>query len=62
MLEQLPASVPDAEVFRIESEYIVKFNSIDNGFNSVISCKSVNELILPSLFEVDTSPEMNSTP
>jgi len=39
VLEELPANISDSEVFRIESEYISKFNSINNGFNSVISNK-----------------------
>lgn len=41
VLEELPASIPDKEVFRIESEYISKFDTITNGFNSLISNKSV---------------------
>lgn len=41
VLEELPANVDDVEVFRIESEYINKFDSIKNGFNSVISNKNV---------------------
>lgn len=41
VLEVLPAETPDAEIFRIESEYIQKYDSINNGFNSLISCKSV---------------------
>lgn len=47
VLEELPAETPDSDVFRIESEYILKYNSIANGFNSVISNKSalsVNQL------------------
>lgn len=39
VLEVLPSNIEDAEVFRIESEYIVKFNSIENGYNSLISNK-----------------------
>lgn len=41
VLEELAPDTPDTEVFRIESEYIVKFDSINNGFNTVISNKSV---------------------
>jgi len=37
VLEELPAETPDSEVFRIESEYIIKFKSIENGFNTIIS-------------------------
>jgi hypothetical protein len=42
VLETLPAEVQDSEVFRIESNYIRAFDSIDNGFNSLISNKSVS--------------------
>ncbi len=41
VIEILPYNTKDSEVFRIESEYIIKFDSIKNGFNSVISNKSV---------------------
>lgn len=41
VLEELPSNTPDSEIFRIESEYMAKFNSIENGFNSVVSNKSV---------------------
>lgn len=41
VLEELPSNIDDSEVFRIESEYIIKYDSINNGFNSVISKKSV---------------------
>jgi hypothetical protein len=41
VLEELPAEISESEVFRIESEYIIKFNSINNGFNSLISNKKV---------------------
>lgn len=37
VLEELPPNIDDSEVFRIESEYINKFDSINNGFNSLIS-------------------------
>lgn len=43
VMEELPSSIPDAEIFRIESEYIVKYDSINNGFNTLISNKSVQE-------------------
>ncbi len=39
VLEELPSNVPDAEIFRIESNYILQYDSINNGFNSVISSK-----------------------
>lgn len=41
VLEEFPANTSDSDILRIESEYIVKFNSIQNGFNSVISNKDV---------------------
>jgi hypothetical protein len=41
VLEVLPSDISDSEVFRIESEYTIKFNSIANGFNSLISNKNV---------------------
>jgi hypothetical protein len=41
VLEELPANIADSEVFKIESEYIIKFDSINNGFNSLISNKEV---------------------
>ena len=41
VLEELPSNISDSEVFRIESEYIHKFNSINNGFNSIISSKRI---------------------
>jgi len=41
VLDELPPDTPDKEVFRIESEYILKYDSIKNGYNSLISNKSV---------------------
>lgn len=41
VLEELPANIPDEELSKIESKYIIVFDSINNGFNSVISNKSV---------------------
>jgi hypothetical protein len=49
----LPPSASDKEVFRTESEYIVKFNSIENGFNSVISDKSVLPKMDESQIKID---------
>lgn len=43
VLEELPAGIAESEVFRIESEYIQKYDSINNGYNSLISNKSVLE-------------------
>ena len=54
VLEVLPCSTDDTTVFRIESEYITKFNSIKQGFNSVISNKSVRmEMELESMPKLD---------
>lgn len=41
VLEILPREMEDTEVFRIESEFIKKYDSILNGFNHVISNKNV---------------------
>lgn len=43
VLEELPYNISDKEVFKIESEYIVKYDSINNGFNSLISDKTVEK-------------------
>ncbi len=40
VLEELPGNISDSEVFKIESKYILEFDSINNGFNSLISKKS----------------------
>jgi len=37
VLEILPANTLDSDVFKVESGYICQFNSITNGYNSVIS-------------------------
>lgn len=41
VLEELPCNTPDTVVFKIESEYITKFECIEKGFNSLISNKKV---------------------
>lgn len=41
VLEELPCDTKDSDIFRIESEYIRKYDSINNGFNTVTSNKSV---------------------
>jgi hypothetical protein len=41
VLEILPSDTLDSEVFKVESNYIKKFDSINNGFNSLISNKCV---------------------
>ncbi len=46
VLIQLPADIPDTEVFKVESEYIQKFDSINNGYNTLISNKNSASLTL----------------
>jgi hypothetical protein len=41
VLTELPSSTSDSEVLRIESEYIVKYDCIQNGFNTLISDANV---------------------
>jgi len=41
VLEELPSNLPDNDIFKIESSYIHQFDSINNGFNTVISNKTV---------------------
>lgn len=41
VLEELPSNSSDSDVFKIESKYIQEFDCINNGFNSLISNKSV---------------------
>jgi hypothetical protein len=42
VLEILPSNIDSSEVLRIESENMLKFDSINNGFNTTISNKIVN--------------------
>lgn len=53
VLEELPSNMPDTEVFKIESDYITKFDCLTNGFNSVISNKTVKSKNQLSAFEAD---------
>lgn len=39
VLEELPLETKESEVFRIESEYMIKYDSIRNGYNTTISNK-----------------------
>lgn len=55
VLRELPFETPENEVFRIESDYMLQFDSIANGFNSLISNKESmkmldNENVQPTLF------------
>ncbi len=64
VLEELPSEMRESEIFRIESEYIVKFDSIANGFNSVISHKGVQILVEEpdmqgNLFETPNNEQQN---
>lgn len=43
VLEELPSNIEDKEVFKVESSYILKYDSINNGFNTVISNKSIKK-------------------
>lgn len=44
VIDILPSNTPDSEVFRIESESIHFYDSIKNGYNSVISQKKQEQL------------------
>lgn len=54
VLEELPFEVKESTVLEIESKYIIQYNSIDNGFNTLISNK---EVLLkhqqPELFQIN---------
>lgn len=43
VLEELQSSFTAKNLFKIESDYIIRFDSINNGFNSLISNKQSNE-------------------
>lgn len=65
VLEELPGELPDAEIFRIESEYIKKYDCIVNGFNSVISNKSVRNTsgtLFDNIAAEDGRPESIHSP
>lgn len=54
VLVELPSEIEDVEVFRIETEFIQKYDSINNGFNVVVSNKkavTIEDELQPSLFQ-----------
>jgi hypothetical protein len=51
VLEELPSNIEDSEVFRIETEYIQKYNSVANGFNTIVSNKKAIKSNQIDLFE-----------
>lgn len=58
VLEILPSNIEDKDVFRIESEYINKYDSINNGFNTLISNKeSKIKVIDESILELPLNIE-----
>lgn len=54
VLEQLPFETKESEVFEIESKYIVQFDCIANGYNSVISKKQKTEIVPSQMNILDT--------
>jgi hypothetical protein len=50
VLEEFPNTMADSDVFRIESEYIRKYDSIANGFNVVVSA-ATNRIKNPGLWD-----------
>lgn len=40
VLETLSWDTPDTDVFKVETSYMMELNSIENGFNTVVSSKS----------------------
>lgn len=56
VLEILPGNLPDSEIFKVESKYMVDFDCIDNGFNSVISNKKLKPTNQVSAFDADEIP------
>jgi hypothetical protein len=53
VLEELPSNMSDSDVFKIESDYIIKFDCISNGFNSLISNKKPKQVNQISAFDPD---------
>lgn len=56
VLEVLPPETPLTEVFKVESSYMVKFDSIKNWYNTVIS----NKVARPEEPEIEKVPENQS--
>ena len=50
VLEVLPSGLTDKEVFKIESDYILKYDALNNGFNTLISNKESKVDNTPTLF------------
>lgn len=49
ILEILPPETKDVDVFDIETKYIIEYDSIKNGFNSVISKKQISDSLTNQL-------------
>jgi hypothetical protein len=43
VLEILPGDASDTDVFKLESKYITQFDSINNGYNSVVSIRELSQ-------------------
>lgn len=58
VLEELPCTVNNSDILKIESEYMRKFDSINNGYNSLISNKDVIQHIenTNTLFDQTSHP------
>lgn len=58
VLEELPCNMKEQDVFKIESQYIKQYDSINNGYNSLISSKEINS-IDNSQSEISFEEDMN---